>query len=345
MVLYIICLSGLIILGSKFRNNNIALSRQQTTSIKGIFIVCVFLSHAKVYCNLIDSGLDHYYISFFSHLGQLMVSPFLLYSGYGIMESYTNKQDYKVYFLRNRIIKTLLHFDIALLLYVALNFVLSIKYPIKNYLLCWSGFENIGNSNWYIFDILVLYCISYVSMIITRKKMPYIFFFFSMGGVCFSIIVLHVIGRDTWWYDTLLCYPLGMIVSLVKSKGLTIRFLERHWYFLSLGAFLVVFLLLYKFGNTLAYSLSACAFCIVIILLSYKIEINSFVLRWFGDNLFYIYILQRIPMIVLSQFGIDQMPLLFTGASLVMTCILSILFGYVCKYVDKLILIKEGDKH
>lgn len=56
-----------------------ALNKEQTTCINGIFVLFVFLSHFGQYETMPWNNL-------LLAIGQLMVAPFLFYSGYGIME-------------------------------------------------------------------------------------------------------------------------------------------------------------------------------------------------------------------------------------------------------------------
>lgn len=58
---------------------NRALNKEQTTCINGIFVLFVFLSHFGQYETMPWNNL-------LLAIGQLMVAPFLFYSGYGIME-------------------------------------------------------------------------------------------------------------------------------------------------------------------------------------------------------------------------------------------------------------------
>ncbi len=60
-------------------NFNRALNKEQTTCINGIFVLFVFLSHFGQYETMPWNGV-------LLAIGQLMVAPFLFYSGYGIME-------------------------------------------------------------------------------------------------------------------------------------------------------------------------------------------------------------------------------------------------------------------
>lgn len=62
------------------------ISRDQSTAINGLFTVLVFLSHVCNYISL-DGNFDKPYSTFKSYLLQMVVVPFLFYSGFGIMES------------------------------------------------------------------------------------------------------------------------------------------------------------------------------------------------------------------------------------------------------------------
>ena len=63
-----------------------ALSVEQTTMIKGIFVLLIFASHVSQYLDLSQSSdlLTRGYSVIRNKLGQLIVAPFLFYSGYGI---------------------------------------------------------------------------------------------------------------------------------------------------------------------------------------------------------------------------------------------------------------------
>lgn len=67
------------------------LSIENTNVIKGIFVILVIFSHSSQYINL-NSVYDSAYTSFMKFMGQMIVSVFLFYSGYGIMESLKKKK-------------------------------------------------------------------------------------------------------------------------------------------------------------------------------------------------------------------------------------------------------------
>ena len=79
--------------GVTFGNHSDFLSKEKTTSVKGIFIVLVFFRHFNSYVTY-NHVLDNIYVRFESIFGQAIVTMFLFYSGYGIMYSSKRKGEY-----------------------------------------------------------------------------------------------------------------------------------------------------------------------------------------------------------------------------------------------------------
>lgn len=162
MIILFTCLILVCIWNIRFSNfHEDYMSPRATNAIKGIFAVVILFSHMKGYITLSDNPADGSFAMILSHIGQLMVAPYLFYSGYGILESMKRKADYFDTYPRKRLLKTLVHFDLAVLCYLVLMTTIGTYYPNVNYVTCWIGWESIGNSNWFIFDILALYCIVY----------------------------------------------------------------------------------------------------------------------------------------------------------------------------------------
>ena len=92
------------------------LSKDATNSIKGLFILTVFVRHANQYVR--DSGYtytcfgDQIFLEIDSWLGQLIVVAFLLFSGYGVMRSINSRGIYYVNSIPvHRFLNTLLNQD------------------------------------------------------------------------------------------------------------------------------------------------------------------------------------------------------------------------------------------
>lgn len=275
-----------------------ALSISQTTCINGIFVIFVFLSH---FCQYVDtSSLPYFqpYLFLRSHLGQLIVAPFLFYSGYGIMEQIKKKgNEYVNDIPRKRVIRIWLHFALAVLLFLIVDALIGDYYSTNQIILSFFAWESIGNSNWYIFAILCMYIATYVGFKCSSQKKTSIILVGAFS--CIYIVTMHFFKDGSWWYDTVLCYPAGMVLSYEKEK--LQRRIERY----NVSALFICVLvtpLLYRFqGNLIAYELLAILFCLDIVLICSYIRIENQVLLFLGKHTFEIYILQRIPMLLLQN--------------------------------------------
>lgn len=327
---------------SGFNENYLAVDR--TNAIKGLFILLVFLSHARNCISTLpqyaSDPLNSFYDIFQDHLGQGVVVMFLFYSGYGVMESIKKKgSDYIHTFPKNRFAKTLLHFDIAVLLFVILDLCLGTlkDYSVLHVLLSFTGWESIGNSNWYIFAILILYLITYFAFKIFKNKTSKAVWLVTVLTVVY-ITVLALVGKDAWWFDTVLLYPLGMWYSVGKDKIETFVRKKPINYFALLILCCTVFIVSHLLSsNIICYEISLVALCAVIVVVTIKVDINNKILEFFGKHLFEIYILMRIPMIVLLHFE-ETNSYLFVAISFVVTLLISVLFKKFFNIVDKVFL-------
>ena len=94
MTIVLIILFTLIIFTSRpTKMNENYLDKNYTNTIKGIFLIFVFMSHFISYkVPLQDNWIDTIGVTFIKRIGQLMVTLFLFYSGYGVMESIKIKE-------------------------------------------------------------------------------------------------------------------------------------------------------------------------------------------------------------------------------------------------------------
>ncbi|MBR2335330.1 MAG: acyltransferase family protein [Clostridia bacterium] len=339
MIVFVIALAAICVYKIKFSSfHDDYMSIPATNSIKGIFAVIILFSHLRSYITLTPNLGNKIFIIFLNILGQLMVTMFFFYSGFGIMESWRNKENYYKGFLRKRVLKTLVHFDIAVLLFLMVGLLIGKTYPWQNYAFCWIGWESIGNSNWFIFVILILYVVTFISMKLAtlKKGKEQVVLIIS---VCLMSVVLWVtlfFTKSSIWCNTLLCYPIGMLYSLIKSKIDDIVQSNKYIYYFLLAITSVVFGALYLMrGNVVVYSVMACAFVVLVTLITIKVQLNNKVLRWLGKYAFSIYILQRLPMILLKHLGLAENLWLFSTVSIAATLFVAFAYQKCTDLVDK----------
>ena len=344
MITYLVLLAVIVVLGIRpTKNESEYLEKEQTNSIKGIFILIVFLNHARGYFEPLSDNIPNFIYNMFFHLiGQMMVVMFLFYSGYGICCQFTNKGGaYQSTFLRKRITLTWIHFVIAIVLYAVIAVIFHEKYSINEWVLCWTGWESIGNSNWFVFDILVLYLITYIAMIMSlrsksesKTEKAYIFLIVILIGVFFLWAALYVTkGPLRYWYNTLLAFPFG--AGYYFHKHMIEKYLSNNnrW-LISLLSSIFLFVMLCFIRNSIGENCASIFFATIVLLITNKVHISNKLSQWLGIHLFSIFILQRIPMNILTKMNIN--PILFTAISFLITIGLAFPFDYVCRRIDRL---------
>lgn len=141
------------------------MSVNMTNSIKGFFLIMVFLSHICGYTSFDNTYLDVPYQTIRRITGQCIVTMFLFYSGFGMMESIKKKgENYINAIPCKRFLNVLFQFDAAVICFWIYRVLIQGNhYSVKHMLLTFIAWNGIGNSNWYIFCVLWLYIFLYIS--------------------------------------------------------------------------------------------------------------------------------------------------------------------------------------
>lgn len=306
------------------------MSIEKTTAIKGIFILIVFFSHFNTYVDFTSAG-DIAYLEHYKMIGQRMVTLFMFYSGYGVMEAIKKK---KMAYVRkmpvNRILATFFRYDAAVLLFLIMHLILGTDLSKKRILLAFTSWGAIGNSNWYIFAILVCYVLTFISFAIFRDKGKFI-----PGAVCLLVLlsvyvaVFHIKElQATRYYNTVLCYAIGVFFSLFKEKFDKLFGGNNTLWAVTLFASIIITQVTYSTKARFAvYEISMFSFTLAVVLFTMHISLNNKVLNWFGEHLFSVYMLQRIPMIVFQKLGLGEYNIyLYFVVCLIVTVILAYVF-------------------
>ena len=336
MALFLILLLALCCCGMKFSSfHRDYMSLSSTTAIKGVFAIIILLSHVRLYISLGFGVPDRAFGYTMRYLGQLMVAAYFFYSGFGIAESARRKAGYAQGFFKKRFLKTLLHFDLAVLLYLILQTLLGEHFETSRYILCWIGWEDLGNSAWFIFAILALYLISYAALLVKDRFARPALFLASFVSVATAGLWLFLYLKkcpDYWWYDTLAVFPAGMWFSIIKDRADGLSLSGR----IGLTAILVVGFLLWRhFLGIDRFGACAILFILALTAVSTFVKVDNKVLQWLGKHCFSIYMLQRLPMIVLSKTPLVQHAVAFTAVSLVCALLLAWAFTGMTDSIDK----------
>lgn len=230
MVIFYVIIIVVSLVGIKIRRSEeelaLYLSKDATNAIKGIFIMIVFLRHISMYVT--NSGYDysHFGDGLFTTidwlLGQLIVVMFLFFSGYGVMISIQKKgNSYIEVIPKHRFLNTLLNFDVAVVVFAIAALIIHRPFTLKDFAFSLLGWESIGNSNWYIFVILVCYISTWFAFTLTMRKHGGRYVLGMLLNTIIVLIIAYVLcklDKSRWWYDTIICYPLGMLFALYKDR-------------------------------------------------------------------------------------------------------------------------------
>ena len=310
------------------------LSKESTCAVNGIFVLFVFLRHFSQYISY--GRFDRIFAALDRPAGQLLVGPVLFYSGYGIDCSIARKGTaYVRQFPRQRILRVWYHFFLAILLYLVCGILLGRKDSPADILLSFTGWRSIGNSNWYIFAVLCLYAFTYLAFLVWRRHPG------AAGGTVFLLCGIYVAVmlpiKDRWWYDTVFAYPAGLALGWYLSRR-RLPDTPGRWALAALVCLLLSALTWHFRGSSIwVYACFVVVFCLDLVLLTMKIKVGNPILTFLGKYTFEIYILQRIPMMLLEKWmpirGIWKAP--YFVLSLALTLALALLFRQLTQRLDR----------
>jgi membrane-bound acyltransferase YfiQ involved in biofilm formation len=229
---------------------------------------------------------------------------------------------------KRRILTTLLNFDIAVLAFIAIDLILGIPLGIKQILMSLIGRMDVGNSNWYIFVILLCYVIAYIGLKYFHKTKTVL-----LGSILFPSILVFIFlysrtPDEPWWYNTIFCFWAGFTYSVYKD---IIEKVIKKNYTLAVSSTIVFLILISMFLNTnrgVKDNLFFMVFAFLIVLVTMKINFRSKPLHWMGKRLFPLYIYQRIPMIVLYEFDKGILVSSHPTIYIILCASITFLFGY-----------------
>lgn len=351
LVLIVFILAGLVSAraGAERDREPVYLSRECTSLVNGVFIWLVFLRHFSQYHPSLDA-VDAWLLAH-DCLGQLIVAPFFFFSGWGIMSSLQSKG--KVYLrqlVQSRFPGLWVKFAIAVLLFAMLQCLLGVEYPWQRVLISLTGWESVGNSNWFIVMTLLLYLLVAIAFVMTPSQKPWLGISAVVLLVGATVYIFSML-KPPYWYNTLLCFPAGMVWRLLckmlndnvlRWEGLcSLVCLPAGWWLHMHGGGIAkgVPLLTVWCGNMLV-NAGAVLFALGVALLTGSISLAAprlsvfgRILAWCGGPaLFYLYIYQRIPMLVGAHYGLNiQMGELYAAVCVAGT----VLIAWLCNRLSE----------
>ena len=316
------------------------LSKEQTTPIKGLFVILVFFRHFRGYVDMDHGVLNHLFVMLDSRSSQLIVTMFFFYSGYGIFEQLKrNGEEYSKNFVQHRIIPTYVNFAGCVLIYFLICTIKGLSFSAREIVLSFLGWnDDFGNSNWFMFVTFGMYLLFYLSFVIQCKKTmlnPILFNVLTMAFIVFLFMY-----KKHYWYNTILCFNLGMWYSYFRENVEAFLSTSKNYLIvlaISLFAFIVAFFLIET--QSPLFIIKALLFSLSFVLIQMKFSFGkSRILSRLGKHVFSVYMLQRIPFMLLTELNLNRNIYLFFIITLFLTMLISMVYDYIFAFVSTRIL-------
>ena len=188
------------------------LPHEWTRVVNGIFIWLVFIRHFGI---LGVYGSNAFFSWEQRYLGQLIVTTFLFFSGYGLMYSIQKaSREYIRKLILVRLPKLWGTFATIVLIYAGVKTCMGCEYTLIHVLVSLTGWKSVGNPTWYITMTLVEYLLIWCSFRCLGTKRSWRAVVMT---ALLTMLVIYVIScyKERLWYNTILCLPAGMIFALV----------------------------------------------------------------------------------------------------------------------------------
>lgn len=224
---------------TKKSSENDILEKETTDALKGIAMLMIVLHHMAT--NLIGTiqliGWEYYALAFMCRVGNLGTAIFIFLSGYGNYISYckmnkrkrrSNLRKESIQWVCSRILRILIEFIIAYIIVVGIYIICKIPMNIVNIQEGIRGLITItfpNTSTWFLKMLLLLYFLFGLSFGHFKDD--------SRACMAMTVVILCIITFmcgmhfESYWWDTLLCFPMGVFVA-IKKETIKICLLDKN---------------------------------------------------------------------------------------------------------------------
>lgn len=279
------------------------LSKISTEQIRGFCIIGVVLHH--IAAKMESPGLMKPFI----FMGYLAVSAFFFLSSYSLTISTIRNEAYiNNNFLKKRITKVYLPFVVVNVIALIMFFLAGSKYPFMQAMKFVTGINLLDKTQWFIIVILLFYIVFWCAFKFFRRE--------SAAAVTTLFVIAYILicrrfDLGQWWYQSSLCFPLGIIVALYNENIL--NWIEHHYKMFSVFVF-ILFSITLSFANIfnvkglsyLSLFLSSLLFPLCIITGLLKFKLNSWVFGLIGSLSLEIYILHMKMLYVFRHYVAER---------------------------------------
>lgn len=300
--------------------NGAAFSKENSMALRGICSIEIMMGHL---------GLATKSIVLFPNrkAGILFVGVFFALSGYGLMYSLQNKDNYLKSFLSDRLFKLLIP---AYVIYV-IGVLLKSDVDWVN---IFRPDRFVSDTNWYVWEMLAMYIAFYLcARLMDMRKGHIILFVLSLIFVCAA----YALNLDRPWYGSTFCFWLGIFYFINQEKFKEVL-VSKHWILnvmilsicmiISMGLFFVKED--WMGGALLGRNIASVSFVIIVIICLYRFKLGNFVSLRLGQYSYEIFLFHPVFIKVLRPYIMNY--LIYSFAVIAITIIAAVLYREIWKY-------------
>ena len=191
-------------------------------------------------------------------------------------------------------------FFLAWIIFFTISFIVKADYDVKRYILSIFGIVSIGNSNWYVVIILVLYFTTYLAFTFIKNERDALIA--NSVLIILLILILRKFDIDSCWWNTIPAYGFGLIYSYFKPRILNLykKHKASRWilFIISIALTAAFGLFSSMTGSINLHYGMVISFCMIFACFMSLFKATNKITMVLGKYCFWIYILQRIPMLI-----------------------------------------------
>lgn len=165
------------------------------------------------------------------NVGVCFVGIFFFFSGYGLLKSLLNKEDYLKGFFRKRMPVILIPFYVIIFIFLAFSLSIGDVYTPGELIGIITGWLLLNTHMWYIVEIAIFYIAFYFIFRFIKKRSTAL-------AVMTVFVVLVTVGslllghgdywfQGEWWFNTSLLFVIGMFIAQYETQ--IVAFIKRFY--------------------------------------------------------------------------------------------------------------------
>ena len=312
MNFWLLALVLLILHGASFGEDagERGLDKDMSLQWRGIFAVLICMTHYMLYFPYRDMPGHEQMVAVWNWLDQLVVVPFLFFNGYGTALRVKAKGwPYARGLVTRKLPGLYLRYILATLLILTVHFFLNLTYTPGSMLMAFTGWTHFYHDDqWYIVMLMAMYVLMALSWLplklLKLKGRKAECLWAALVTLCCLALVFLVRrkGKGYYWYDTMIALPVGVWWGLLR-KDIEALLKDSLFYSLFLlgCVFGLSFFYAYRSEGVINQFFMVTFFSLLIPTLSMKARFSSPILAFFGKHSLAVYLLMRIPMLILQR--------------------------------------------